>query len=233
LLFGLFFVLVVFMDFGSPLSVAERIALSLDALAGKVAARIAFGVMKAAMIVLVWQRIKRVDREIRRLLARFQAGRLRVAGTARGRGAGRARVAREGKVDAGQVDVGQAGAGQAGAGQAGAERLPRRFGWLLPLVPADAACFGGQIAAALAEPEMVALLEASPQARRVLRPLCRMLAVEMRPEAPRAKRPAAEVVREKPVGVARAGAQPEVEAYRIPLPRGVLAAARRQGYGRR
>jgi hypothetical protein len=109
--------------------------------------------------------------------------------------------------------------------------LPVRFGWLLPLVPADAACFGGQIAAVLAEPEMVALLEASPQARRVLRPLCRMLAVEMRPEAPRARKPAGAAVALSPGK--RAAVQPAAEVYRIPLPRGVLTAARRQGYGRR
>ncbi len=46
------------------------------------------------------------------------------------------------------------------------------------MVPCEAACFAGQLRTVLAEPEMVALLEASPQARRALAPLCRMLGIE-------------------------------------------------------
>ena len=56
--------------------------------------------------------------------------------------------------------------------------LPLRFGWLLQLVPYEAANFASQLRAVLAEPEMVALLAASPQAERALRPLCRMLRIE-------------------------------------------------------
>jgi len=56
--------------------------------------------------------------------------------------------------------------------------LPRRFGWLLPLVPCEAANRASQLRHLLGEPEMQALLGASPQARRVLAPLCRMLGIE-------------------------------------------------------
>jgi len=55
-------------------------------------------------------------------------------------------------------------------------RLPHKFAWLVRLVP-EAACYGSQLRHLLAEPEMAALLAASPQARRLVRPLCRMLAV--------------------------------------------------------
>jgi hypothetical protein len=116
--------------------------------------------MSAAMIVLVWQRVRRVEREIAGLMARFRAGRLRVLVAPRVRRVGLARSV-----------VGS--------------RLPRRFGWLLPLVPAEAAGYAGQVRAVLAEPEMVALIAAAPQARQVLAPLCRMLGIEREVLAPR------------------------------------------------
>jgi len=57
-------------------------------------------------------------------------------------------------------------------------KMPRRFGWLLSMVPYEAANFSSQLRVALADPEMQDLLRASAQARRVLAPLCRMLAIE-------------------------------------------------------
>ena len=139
--FRLICVLVLFMADLTPYTVAERIALTLGGLGRAVAARIAGGAMAASMILLVWTRLRRVDWEIARLLALFQAGRLRVlVGVRRAAGGGGARVV--------------------------AGRMPVRFGWLLGMVPYEAACFAGQLRAELAEPEMVALLEASAQARR-------------------------------------------------------------------
>ena len=79
--------------------------------------------------------------------------------------------------------------------------------------------YGSQLQHLLGEPEMAALLEASPQARRVLRPLLRALAVELpwtltppRPSQPRKPR--------KP--------RPQPEPFKIPLPRGVITWARRE-----
>jgi hypothetical protein len=74
----------------------------------------------------------------------------------------------------------------------------------------------------------VALLTAAPQAARVLRPLCRMLAVEtslLRPGEAPAVRPVATKKARKP--------RVKVDWGRIPLPRGVLSAARRQGFAKR
>jgi len=77
---------------------------------------------------------------------------------------------------------------------------------------------------------MVALLKAAPQAMRVLRPLCRALAIEtdlLRPgQAPTAPKPAR-------IRAARVR-KPRVpfDWGRIPLPRGLLSAARREGYGK-
>jgi hypothetical protein len=155
----------------APLTAADRFALSLDGLCRAVAAAIAGRLMDAVMILLVWRRIKRVQRQVLGLLTRFREGRLRVQVTPRSRGGG-------------------------GTRSGGALVLPRSFAWLLPLVPCEAACFAGQISTVLAEPEMVALLEAAPQARRVLAPLCRMLGISL-PEA--AARQAAEMVVEAAV----------------------------------
>jgi hypothetical protein len=81
---------------------------------------------------------------------------------------------------------------------------------------------------------MVELLLATPQAARILRPVCRMLAVDtslLRPRAAgTAEVAAAEVAPEVKVRV-RVPRAP-VDWGRIPLPRGVLAAARRQGFGK-
>jgi hypothetical protein len=57
------------------------------------------------------------------------------------------------------------------------DRLPQKFGWLLPLVP-EAAGYRSQLEHLLRDPEMAALLAAAPAPlRRPLRSLCRMLGV--------------------------------------------------------
>ena len=58
-----------------------------------------------------------------------------------------------------------------------ARRLPRRLGWLCPLVPGEAACFAEQLRQVLAEPGIQALLACCPQAVRAVAPLCRMLGI--------------------------------------------------------
>jgi len=140
-------------------TVADRFGMSLQGLCRAVAARIAPGLagwaMEAAMIVLIWTRIRRVEGRIQALLVRFRAGRLRVMPAWRVAGEPAARLPRQPTA-----------------------KLPRRFAWLLPLVPSEAACFAGQLRVVLAEPEMQGLLAASPQARRVMAPLGRMLGIE-------------------------------------------------------
>ena len=76
----------------------------------------------------------------------------------------------------------------------------------------------------LSTPEMTELLAAAPQAGRVLRPLCRALAIELPgvtgpPRKPPSERPKA---KRKP--------RPKPEPFRIPMPRGVISAARRAGF---
>ena len=59
-----------------------------------------------------------------------------------------------------------------------AEKLPRKFGWLLPLVP-DAVCYRSQLEFLLRDPEFSALLAAAPASLgRPLRSLCWMLRLD-------------------------------------------------------
>ena len=93
-----------------------------------------------------------------------------------------------------------------------------------------AAGYGSQLRAALETPEMVALLTASPEAGRVLRPICRMLGIEVTVLRPGVVVVVREKIAQEWVRKPRMKVKPE--PFRIPLPRGVLAAARRQGYGK-
>ena len=140
------------------LSLAERITLPLEGLCRAVAARIAGGAMEAAIILLVWTRVRRAQGRIKALLVRFRAGRLRQRAV---------QTAERGMVRATRL-----------VSDRPALRLPRRFGWLLPMVPYEAANFASQLRVQLEDPEMQALLAASGQVRRILAPVCRMLAIE-------------------------------------------------------
>ena len=151
-------------------------------------------------MLLVSRRFSTTFRGIERLLERFRAGRLRQVQHRTPRRSGTAR-------------------------KAASAALPRKFGWLVQAGGYHAAGFGSQLQTVLGTPEMVALLATSAQAQRMLRPLCRALAVELpwvRGEARKARQTQPRIRK----------ARPKPEPFRIPLPRGVLAAARRQGFGK-
>jgi hypothetical protein len=155
--------------------------------------------LEAAQAVLMHRRIGRLAGQIERMLARFRAGRLW-------------------RINGRPVRLGAFGC---------AERtLPRRLGWLVRAGGHRASVFGVQIETLLRSPEMTELLAAAPQAARILRPLCRALAVEVPglSAPPSTEERARRVVRRRP--------KPRPEPFRIPLPRGVLSAARRQGFGK-
>ena len=162
------------------------------------------GVVSHALGLLLVARLGMVILRMERMTARFVAGRGWLAGT------------RAGGTRAATLPV--------------ARVWPGGFCWLVRMAGWQSAGYGSQLRAVLETPEMVALLAASPGALRVLRPVCRMLGIEtslLRPgvvAVPRV-RVVVERVRKPRVKVA-------VEPWRIPLPRGVLAAARRQGYGK-
>jgi hypothetical protein len=185
------------------------------ALRGAVGGWGGLGLLSQALVMLLFRRLGDIGGKMERLVARFQAGRLwRAAPRAAGVGRGVADGAR-----------------CAGA----ALRWPGRFGWLVRLAAYRAAVYGAQLREILGEPEMVALLIAAPQAVRILRPLCRMLAVETSLLRPRLEGVVAEIAPAGTADVVKARVRVTrkvVDWGRIPLPRGVLAAARRQGFGK-
>ena len=160
--------------------------------------------LSEVLALLLYRRLGEICGKIERLAARFQAGQLwrRTPGA--------------------RADVRK-------AGKTGARIWPGRFAWLVRAAGYQAAGYGCQLRHVLEQPEMVELLKAAPQAARILRPVCRMLAIEtsllrpgvvapepvVRVRKPRVRKPRV------PIGWGR-----------IPLPRGVLSAARRQGFGR-
>lgn len=114
------------------------------------------GVLGPVLLFLLHRRIGEIGRRIAGIVLRFEAGRvLRRSVSVRGAEVIAVRRSRGKRV------------------------WPGRFGWLVQAAGFEAAGFRSQLQAVLETPEMVALLAAVPQARRVLRPLCRMLAVEV------------------------------------------------------
>jgi hypothetical protein len=107
-----------------------------------------------ALLVAVWGRIGRISARLERLIALWRAGKLPKPPMARSPVA-RAQTSKPRSV------------------------LPTTPAWLLVAVR-EAAPFGARLETMLSEAECEAFLEAAPQARRLLRPLCRMLGVGMK-----------------------------------------------------
>ena len=176
----------------------------LRALRGEVGGWTVRRLLSEVLALLLYRRIGEICGKIERLVARFQAGRLW------------------------QLTP-QSRVGARSAAKKGVRIWPGRFGWLVRAASYQAAGYGCQLRHILGQPEMVELLQASPQAARILRPVCRMLAIEtslLRPGA---------VVPEPVVKAPRVRVRKKrvpIDWGRIPLPRGVLTAARRQGFGR-
>ena len=189
------------MDSNPSLSATETISAHLRVILRGILAVLGMWRLQTPQIVLAHRRITAAFQRIERLLMRVRAGRLR-------RIAHRALGQRERRRKA---DPGPA--------------LPRKFGWLVQAGGYHAAGYGSQLQTVLSTPEMVALLAESPQAQRILRPLCRALAIELpwvrgEPRKAPATPPRIRKTRPKP------------EPFRIPLPRGALSWARREGFGK-
>ena len=149
--------------------------------------------------LLIYRRIGEAAGRIERMLIRFRAGRLR------------------------RMTQRTAAQGRCGPAAGRGPALPRRFGWLVRAGGHRAAAYRSQLELVLQSPDMVELLAAAPQAGRVLRPLCRALALECPTREAKPARTA--TIRRRP----RLAPLPPL---RIPLPRGVLSAARRAGFGK-
>ena len=168
---------------------------------GNWAARKCFG---PVLMFLLYRRLGEIGRRIEGLLARYLAGVvLRRA----------VRVVLP--AEAGVVPV-----------LRGPRDWPGQFAWLVRMVGWQSAGYGSQLRHFLARPEVVEMLAACPQARRILTPLCRMLAVETAVLTPWVPVVVVPVVRAKRVRAPRVA----VDFGRIPLPRGILTAARRRRF---
>ena len=163
------------------------------------------GLLDGTLGLLITNRLSLVISRLDRTVGRFLTGRLWRGGT-------------------------QAPRSPAKSGRVPVRLWPRDFGWMLRLGGWKAAGYGSQLRAVLETPEMVALLTASPEAGRVLRPICRMLGIEVTVLRPGVVVVVREKIAQEWVRKPRMKVKPE--PFRIPLPRGVLAAARRQGYGK-
>jgi len=188
----------------SPASLSPYQTLSavLRALRGEVGGWHLRGMLSHLVMMLLYQRLGEICGKIERLAARFQAGRLwrRVSG---------------------------AGARKSGAAKTGARIWPGRFAWLVRAAGYQVAGYGCQLRHVLEQPEMVDLMKASPQAARLLKPVCRMLGIEtqlLRPGVP-VPEPKLRVVKPR----VRKPRVP-LDFGRIPLPRGVLTAVRQQRF---
>jgi hypothetical protein len=113
------------------------------------------------LLVAVWGRIGRISRRLERLIALWRAGMLP---------APRAQRARRGRTPGTPATK-------------AVSAFPTTPAWLLVAVR-EAAPYGARLESLLSEAECEAFLAAAPQARRLLRPLCRMLGVGL--AAPRA-----------------------------------------------
>ncbi len=191
------------------------------------------GLLGHALGLVVWARLSGVCLRMERLAERFLAGRVwRVMN--RRSGAAVDGAVLEGAVVEGAVVEDAAASLVGGLGVKVARLWPGRFAWLVRMAGWQAVAFGSQLRAVLETPDMVALLEACPQAGRLLRPICRMLAVKTSvlrlPVSDGARKRIAAALVTRPPG--RVRVRSVDENWRIPLLRGVLAAARRQGFGR-
>ena len=190
------------MESSAPLSPYLSLSAVLRALRGEVGGWTVRRLLSEVLALLLYRRLGEICGKIERLVVRFQAGRL-------------------------WQRAPRAGAGVRNAAKTGGRIWPGRFAWLVRVAGYQAAGYGCQLREILQQPEMVELLKATPQAARILRPVCRMLAIETSLLQPgmQVLEPVVRVVKprlRKP--------RPPVDWGRIPLPRGVLTAARRRRF---
>ena len=140
---------------------SERFATIMGDLRQGVVAR---GPVIGAIVWLIWTRLSRTAYRFAKLAARIQSGTLPT----------RSRASRAGRTSTTRASDRPAERPV----ERPAERLPRGRGWLFRLVPV-APCFGSQLNYLLSDPEMQALLAATPQMGRLLRPLCHSLGIRI------------------------------------------------------
>jgi hypothetical protein len=174
----------------APPGLAKTMALIIGGLCASVAKRIAADRTSGPLILVTVARLRHLLARFTSLAARAQAGKLRPPR----RRTVRPRVA---PPPGEPPPPGEAPPSHQTPDpkppRQGERLLPQKFGWLIRFVPYEAACFGSQLQHQFSQPEMMALIEAAPQAAgRILRPLCWMLAIPLPPNLrlpPRPRKP--------------------------------------------
>jgi hypothetical protein len=139
---------------------AAPFAILIEQLCGLIARHGHLRRLAGPLVVLIWGRVRNAATQIEATLARMQAGQLRRFPNRRPPSPPAAPRRRP----------------QRGP-------LPRKAAWLVALLPETAGC-AAQMQTLLAGPEIPALLQAAPQLRRRLRPLCHMLGITLPPAPP-------------------------------------------------
>jgi hypothetical protein len=166
-----------FVTLAPALTVTDRFARIMDALCRVVAASRTERLGPGPLIILIWTRLRRMAARLTKLAARVQAGTLpkqRAKQPPSDENTRRTRGENPRHTCASRYP------GMPASFLPGSPppRLPNTFGWLIRMVPA-AACCRSQLHHLLSDPEFATLLTAAPQMGRVLRPLCRMLAIKV------------------------------------------------------
>jgi hypothetical protein len=208
------------MTYDPTLSAPARFAMIMDGLKQALGAASANYPWTGPLALYVWNRLARINAIFQALAALIVAGTLPPERICRPRAA-RVRSAVLALPDPGKPKPVW-------------KLLHYRFGWLCGAVPSlprrfGAAQFGSQFQYLLADPEMMALIAASPRMRRTLRPLLWMLGIEaslLRPQPP----PPPPVVESAGAGVAQEAA--DAPLVRPSYPPGEVSAVVPDGLGR-
>jgi hypothetical protein len=144
----------------ASLSLPDRFSDLIGGLFEDVAAAAPLGWVAIPLIKLLWRRLRRMSRLFASVMARFRAGTLPAPGGARRRPA----------------PACPAAASDPSHGPRPLDQ-PRRFGWVLQMTYA-AMVRRFDLVEMLDDPETAAIVAVAPQLGRVLRPLCRMLALK-------------------------------------------------------
>jgi len=175
------------------LGLARAFALIVESMCRAIAVRAARDVVGRAALVVLWSRLRRLARRVGNVAQRVAEGRF----DPRPRS---------------PAPAGRARRGTAPSWPGGLRALAR-------LAP-ETVCYGGQLRALLAEPEIAAMLAAAPRLARHVRPLCRLLGVEPPPPLPAPQRPAIQPPRvDRAPPAASSGRQDAPPAETSPSPK--------------
>ena len=133
-------------------ALAPELAARVGKIMDDLKALIARRFLKMPLLYPLWKRLNRIARRLKRAMELHLA------------------PARTGKSRAGQKRPAPATAAVA---------LPQKFGWLIWALGWEAAGYAGHLEYLLQQPEVAAVMATCPRARRVLRPIARMLALPM------------------------------------------------------